>query len=224
MTKISHSIESVLAARAQVLERAQTVVPAAPKASQASFQSVMESALRQVSTEQQAASRAQTDYQTGVVVDVTEVAIARQRAMSFLETRVAREEASGQKPSIWLHNTRDTLLEIHLAEKNAEAMWTTLKGGPTGSRLWEQCADLRGKTHPEDAIPLYFKLLPNAVNQGASNARYESAFRIVQSIGKLRKQQDRVAEFKQELARIRLEYKAKRNFIKLLSTLQGNRI
>jgi hypothetical protein len=96
---------------------------------------------------------------------------------------------------------------------------TTLKGGPTGSRLWEQCADLRGKTHPEDAIPLYFKLLPNAVNQGASNARYESAFRIVQSIGKLRKQQDRIAEFKQELARIRLEYKAKRNFIKLLSTL-----
>ena len=144
----------------------------------------------------------------------------RQRAMSFLETRVAREEASGQKPSIWVHNTRDTLLEIHLAEKNAEAMWTTLKGGPTGSRLWEQCADLRGKTHPEDAIPLYFKLLPNAVNQGASNARYESAFRIVQSIGKLRKQQDRVAEFKQELARIRLEYKAKRNFIKLLSTLE----
>ena len=49
--------------------------------------------------------------------------------------------------------------------------------------------------------------------------RYESAFRIVQSIGKLRKQQDRVAEFKQELARIRLEYKAKRNFIKLLSVL-----
>ena len=58
--------------------------------------------------------------------------------MSFLETRVAREEAAGQKPSVWLHNTRDTLLEIHLAEKNAEAMWTTLKGGPTGSRLeWQ---------------------------------------------------------------------------------------
>lgn len=91
MTKISHSIESVLAARAQVLERAQTVVPAAPKASQASFQSVMESALRQVSTEQQAASRAQTDYQTGVVVDVTEVAIARQRAaLSFEATLQVR--------------------------------------------------------------------------------------------------------------------------------------
>ena len=143
----------------------------------------------------------------------------RQRAMSFLEARVAKEEASGKKASIWFRGTRDTLLEIHLAEKNAEAMWTTLKGGPTSSSLWEKCADLRGKTHPEDAIPLYFKLLPQAVNQGSSNARYESAFRIVQSIGKLRKQQDRVADFKQELARIRLEYKAKRNFIKLLSTL-----
>ncbi len=143
----------------------------------------------------------------------------RQRAMSFLEARVAREEASGQKPTAWLHASRDTLLEIHLAEKNAEAMWATLKGGPTSSSLWEKCADLRGKTHPEDAIPLYFKLLPTAVSQGSNNARYDSAFRIVQSIGKLRKTQDRVADFKQELARIRLEYKAKRNFIKLLSVL-----
>lgn len=143
----------------------------------------------------------------------------RQRAMTFLEARVAREEASGTKPSIWSSGTRDTLVEIHLAEKNAEAMWTTLKGGPTSSSLWEKCADLRGKTHPEDAIPLYFKLLPMAVSDGSSNARYVSAFRIVQSIGKLRKAQDRVADFRQELARIRLEYKAKRNFMKLLSAL-----
>lgn len=143
----------------------------------------------------------------------------RQRAMNFLEARAAGETASGKKPSAWSHGTRDILLEIHLAEKNAEAMWATLKGGPTSSSLWEKCADLRGKTHPEDAIPLYFKLLPMAVSDGSSNARYESAFRIVQSIGKLRKKQDRAADFKQELERIRLEYKAKRNFIKLLSAL-----
>ena len=143
----------------------------------------------------------------------------RQRAMSFLEARVASEEASGVKRPAWLYGTRDTLLEIHLAEKNAEAMWATLKGGPTSSRLWEKCADLRGDSHPEDAIPLYFKLLPQAVNEGSNNARYERAFRIVQSIGKLRRKQDRAADFKQESARIRLEYKAKRNFIKLLSVL-----
>ena len=143
----------------------------------------------------------------------------RQRAMDFLKARIAREEASGEKPSIWSRCSRDTLLEIHLAEQNAEAMWATLNGGPTSSSLWEKCADLRGKTHPEDAIPLYLKLLPKAVDQGTSNARYESAFRIVQAIGKLRKKQDRATEFKQELARIRLEYKAKRNFIKLLSVL-----
>ena len=143
----------------------------------------------------------------------------RQRAISFLEARVASEEASGVKRPAWLYGTRDTLLEIHLAEKNAEAMWVTLKGGPTSGRLWEKCADLRGNTHPEDAIPLYFKLLPQAVNEGSNNARYEQAFRIVQSIGKLRRKQDRAADFKQELARIRAEYKVKRNFIKLLSVL-----
>ena len=143
----------------------------------------------------------------------------RQQALNQIETRIAKEEKTGAKPSVWSPCSRNTLLEIHLAEKNADAMWATLKGGLTSSTLWERCAAMRGESHPEDAISLYFKLLPMAVSEGSNNARYESAFRIVQAIGKLRRQQDRAADFKQELARIRLEYKAKRNFIKLLSVL-----
>ena len=98
-------------------------------------------------------------------------------------------------------------------------MWATLKGGPTNARLWERCAILRGQTHPDDAIALYFKLLPIAVEEGSRNARYEAAIRVVQSISKLRRQQKKLIEFEKELARIRLEYKAKRTFIKALSAL-----
>lgn len=143
----------------------------------------------------------------------------RWKALSFLDTRVTAEETSGKKPSVWTPCTRNTLVEIHLAEGNGEAMWTALKGGPTSPTLWERCAAMRGKTHPEDAVALYFKLLPSAVDEGARNARYETAFRLVQSIGKLRRQQGKTAEFGAEIARIRLEYKAKRNLIKALSVL-----
>jgi len=143
----------------------------------------------------------------------------REKALAFLAARVAAEEASGEKPSVWSPYTRNTLVEIHLAEDNGEAMWATLKGGLTSPTLWERCATMRGKTHPEDAIALYYKLLPGAVNEGTRNARYETAFRLVQSIGKLRRKQGKTAEFATELARIRLEYKAKRNFMKALAVL-----
>lgn len=143
----------------------------------------------------------------------------REKALSFLEARITAEETSGKKPSVWTPCTRNTLVEIHLAERDGEAMWATLKGGPTSPTLWERCAAMRGKKHPEDAVALYFKLLPDAVEEGARNARYETAFRLVQSIGKLRQQQGKTAEFGAELARIRVEYKAKRNLIKALSVL-----
>lgn len=143
----------------------------------------------------------------------------RQRALGELERRVSAEEASTTKPSVWNPGTRNTLVEIHLAEQNAEAMWATLKGGPTSTTLWERCAALRGDAHPEDAVQLYFKLLPMKIDAGARNARYQDACRIVQAIGKLRDRQGRKTDFQQELARIRLDYKAKRNFIKALSAL-----
>ena len=57
------------------------------------------------------------------------------------------------------------------------------------------------------------------IEQGTRNARYEPAFKIVQAIGKLRNTQGRTTDFQQELTSIRLEYKAKRNFIKALSVL-----
>lgn len=143
----------------------------------------------------------------------------RTQALKFLEEKMSREEKSGQKASAWMPCTRNTLLEIHLAEKNAEAMWSTLKGGPTNTMHWTKCAAMRGKTHPQDAIELYFKLLPMKIEDSGYKARYEDAFNIVQAIGKLRAAQGKSVEFMNELARIRLEYKAKRNFIKLLAVL-----
>ena len=145
----------------------------------------------------------------------------RKKALEFLWTKVADEEAKSAvaKRSYWVPAARSVLVEIHLHEEDGEQMWATLKGGPTDVRLWERAATLRGKTHPEEAITLYYKLLPEKIEVGSRNARYEEAASIVRNIGKLREAQGKADEFRQELARIRIEYKAKRNFIRELASL-----
>lgn len=144
----------------------------------------------------------------------------RQKALDFLSDRVADEERTPvAKRPYWVPAARNVLLEIHLHEKDGVQMWATLKGGPTDMRLWERAASLRGETHQEDAVALYLKLLPEKIAAGSRNARYQEAAAIVDCIGKLRNAQGKTEEFRQELARIRLEYKAKRNFIRELAAL-----
>jgi uncharacterized Zn finger protein len=84
-------------------------------------------------------------------------------------------------------------------------------------RLWDKVAALRGKSHPDEAVTLYKKLLPHAVNAGTRGAQYGEAFEIVKAVQKLRAAQSQNAVFKKELAELRLAWKAKRNFMKLLA-------
>ncbi len=85
--------------------------------------------------------------------------------------------------------------------------------------MWATMAAVRGKTHPHDAIALYHRLLPIAAESGTRNARYDEAFSIVRTIGKLRAELKEHVEFAGELENIRETYRAKRNFVKLLAKL-----
>ncbi len=87
--------------------------------------------------------------------------------------------------------------------------------------MWEQVAALRGKTHPDEAVALYLKILPDKVRDGARNGRYEAAAEIVRAIRKLRLSEGQAPRFNAELTAIRAEYKAKRNFMAALSGLDG---
>ena len=142
------------------------------------------------------------------------------RALQHLWQQVRAEEAPKPKslPS-WQAPIRSALVAIHLREKDAENTWETFRGGPVDVRLWDKVAAVRGKTHPEDAVALYKKLLPHAVNAGTRGARYGEAFEIVQAIQKLRAARNQHAVFKQELAELRVTWKAKRNFMKLLANI-----
>ena len=142
------------------------------------------------------------------------------KALRHLWQLVRAEEAPGAKrlPS-WQPPLRGALVAIHLREKDAEKMWETFCGGPVDVRLWDKVAARRGKTHPDEAVTLYKKLLPHVVNAGTRGAQYGAAFEIVKAIRELRFTQGEEVVFKQELANLRLEWKAKRNFMKLLGTL-----
>lgn len=145
----------------------------------------------------------------------------REKGLAALRERVKEEEKrpDNGKRQAWLPSARSELLAIFLAERDGEEAWSTLKGGPTDMRLWDKAAALRGETHPEEAIDLYFRLLPKHVEEGARNARYAEAAATVRAIRELRLGQGEEAKFARELDGIRREYKAKRNFIKALADL-----
>ena len=147
-----------------------------------------------------------------------------QRAIAHLEILMQQEEAAPKKPLKNYHwsssGARSTLVQIHLHEKNAGRVWELASGHAITNKLWPAVAKLRGETHPDEAVAIYKRLLPDAIKQGQSNARYDEAHELVKSIRALRLKHGKQAQYRQELAALHAEYKAKRNFIKRLENLE----
>ena len=78
-----------------------------------------------------------------------------------------------------------------------------------------------GEDASEDAIALYHRYLPFALDHGAGSARYDEAFGVVREIRALRVAHRQQPAFGAELEAIRKTYRAKRNFIKLLEKLDA---
>ncbi|WP_414443467.1 hypothetical protein [Burkholderia sp. 22PA0106] len=143
----------------------------------------------------------------------------RNRALDHLRALIAEEEAAKSKRATWQRSSRTELVIIFLADKRNDDAWATFIGGPVAAQLWPDMAATRGKTHPHDAIALYHRLLPIALENGSHTAKYDEAFEAVKAIGTLRAGLGEHAEFTNELEEIRVTYRAKRNFIKLLAQL-----
>ena len=136
----------------------------------------------------------------------------REQALKQVHTNIA-----GQ-PRGWTHSGKpdhSLLVEIYLWEQDVEAAWQTANAGSCGEALWLQLAGLREKTHPRDAIRVY-RMLIGPIVERTNNDAYAQAAGLLRRVKRLMGQLGEEGEFRQYLARIRTEYKRKRNFMKLL--------
>ena len=151
-------------------------------------------------------------------------ATVKARAISHLQSAARKREAAGRPGNgarRWEPPPRTELVKLLLAERDDNAAWAAFQEGPVEALVWPAVAAARAKTHPEDAIALYHRYLPFALDHGAGSARYDEAFGVVREIRALRVAHRQQTVFDDELEAIRKTYRAKRNFIKLLGKLDA---
>lgn len=145
----------------------------------------------------------------------------RDRALAHLRSDIARTYSERSKLRYGRAEAPDQslLVEILLWEKDGEAAWQEAKAGICHERLWLQLADTRAKEHPEDAIAVYRRQVAHLVQQ-TNNHSYEEAIALVKKIKPLLTRCRGTSSVGDYLAELRLAFKAKRNFMKMLDQLR----
>jgi uncharacterized Zn finger protein len=140
----------------------------------------------------------------------------RERALTQLAGAIAREAAttSQWKPKQPAPNY-SLRVEIALWEKDLDAAWAAANQGICDRNLLIALAGKLEPSRPDDAIHLYRRVVPPIVEQ-ANNTAYEEAARLIRKVGGLMKVQSQSRQFGDYLAELRVQFKPKRNFIKLL--------
>ena len=103
-------------------------------------------------------------------------------------------------------------------EKNLDAAWTAANQGNCERDLLITLAGKLEATRPDHAIGLYRRVVPSIVEQ-TGNAAYEEAIGLVRKVGRLMKAPKQSRQFGDYLSELRVQFKPKRNFIKLLDAV-----
>ena len=149
----------------------------------------------------------------------------RDKALTHLRGVIEREkQAEKTSKNHWdwaRHADNSRLVEVFLWEKRYDEAWQEACAGGCSSGLWLLVAAAREEKHPGDAVPIYQEMIAPTLKQ-ANNAAYEEAVKLLQKIRELMGRLDRVTEFEDYLGALRVEYKRKRNFIKLLDAIESS--
>lgn len=146
----------------------------------------------------------------------------RDRALKHLRQDIAREFTERNKTGYarMAAPDRSRLVEVLLSEQDIEAAWREAETGGCRDELRLRLADLRAKDHPEDSLAIYRRQAASLVEQTNTPA-YEQAMVLIRKIEPLLRNRDGGAQqWSDYLAELRGKFKAKRNFIKLLSALR----
>ncbi len=141
----------------------------------------------------------------------------RDRALARVTEIIAREASATShwkpKPSTPNHSLR---VEIALWEQDLDAAWSAAHEGTCDRGLLVTLAGKLEASHPGDAINLYRRVVPSIVEQ-TNNAAYDEAIKLIRKVGGLMNVQNQPRQFSDYLAELRVQFKLKRNFIKLLN-------
>jgi uncharacterized Zn finger protein len=138
----------------------------------------------------------------------------RERALAVLRQLIARETRgkTTRASSWWGPGARDTIVRVFLWEKDVETAWKEGHGHPLRRDLALELAAAREKTHPADAIPIYLGEA-EALIAHKSNRAYDDAVHWLKQIKTLHLRLNLADEWMAMLERLRIQHKAKRNFI-----------
>lgn len=109
------------------------------------------------------------------------------------------------------------LVTIFLQENLPEEAWQEAEKGGCSEDLWLKLARIREKEHPTDALKIYRERIEPKI-QETNNQAYNQAVIWIKEVKRLMSQLGREPEFEDYLVALRVNYKIKRNFIKLLDS------
>jgi uncharacterized Zn finger protein len=143
----------------------------------------------------------------------------REKALGFLREDIARHKKESNSSSLMFAVDHSELVEILLWEGNVEGAWHEAKEGGCSNGLWLNLAAWREADQPEDSLVIYQERIEPLVNQ-TNNRAYKEAYDLLLRVREILNRLGRDAEFEEYVDLLRLEYKRKRNFMKLLDGME----
>jgi uncharacterized Zn finger protein len=143
----------------------------------------------------------------------------RERALAEIRRCIAksREETNGRARHRWMQTRNDhsQLVEIFLYERDYDTAWREAQKGGCSDALWLRLAAAREEDNPADAAPIYLRLADLAVS-ATRNGQYEDSVELLARAASVMRRIGRSAAFVSQLDALRVKYRIKRNFIKLV--------
>jgi tetratricopeptide (TPR) repeat protein len=140
----------------------------------------------------------------------------RERALSSLENTVVMKASTitrwHPQPTQPDWSQR---IEIAIWENDLETAWQFSQMGDCRRRTLLSLAEKLEKHQSNNAASLYCIIIPSIVDE-TNNQAYREAVRYLSKLGGIYRSLDKTEEFAKFVASLRIRFKAKRNFIKLL--------
>ena len=130
----------------------------------------------------------------------------RDNAIGLVRQRIAAAKGKSD---------HSTLVEIFFNDGDKEEAWREAQKGGCASHHWLNLAEAREKDHPGDAAPIYLRQVEEEVSR-TTNGDYNNPVALLIRTAGVMKRIGASAEFARQLDTLRVKYKIKRNFIKLL--------